>query len=204
MRINPTRQELLKLKKKLKTARAGHKLLKDKLDSLMREFLDRVHELRELRGQLEEELPSALLNFFQAQNLMGPKMIAGLFSHLPKIQLKQEEENLMGVKVERYELLNKEAVMTSPLGELAINSFLAEARERLQALFEDILKYAFLEQELRLLAEEIERTRRRVNVLEYVLIPEMVRVQKFISQKLEEGERFSRTILMKLKSQLLP
>lgn len=202
LKINPTRQELLKLKKRLKTARLGHKLLEDKLESLMQEFLKRIKLIKGLRKDLENKIPQVFFNFLWAQDLTGPKEINLLISHFPSALLETKEKNIMGVVIQEYRVANKEEILKSSLGSLSANSLLQKTYEMLHGLFDNLINYSLLEQELRSLASEIEQTRRRVNALEYMFIPEMERVKKYISQKLEENERFSRSTLMKLKTQL--
>jgi len=200
--INPTRQELLKLRKRLKTARSGHKLLKDKLESLMREFLERISRLKEQKEFLDEHLPILYKAFFKAQSELGKERAVSLLSHIPDARLGVKTENMMGVKGFEYALDNIKEISTAPFPRFASTADLDNAREESLQMLDALLDYASLEHQLRALAAEIERTRRRVNVLEYVFIPELLSTRKFITHKLEESERMSRTVLMKLKSQL--
>lgn len=197
-----TRQELLRLKKKAKTAKAGHKLLKDKRESLMREFLSRVARLKERRAHLQDRLPRYFSLFFTGQALMGPEVVTMLLASVPSARIRQEERNMMGVRGLSYELENKEDVLSWELPREAASREIEDATAEAEHILAELLEYASLEQQLRRLAEEIERTRRRVNALEHVVIPQIIRAQRKIAQKLEEAERLSRAVLMKLKSHL--
>ncbi len=198
-KINPTRQELLKLKKQLKVAESGHKLLKNKLDSLIQEFLMHVKKLQDLRKRIEEKIPGLLMDYLKAENNMGREEIGAMISHIPSAELEVEKKNIMGVKVEEYGFKNKEEIKNTGFGEVSLDYNIEKVKEKSYDLIDGILSYATLEQKIKLLAEEIESTRRRVNSLEHVYIPEIKETQKYITQKLEEKERFERTVLMKLK-----
>lgn len=200
--INPTRQELLKLRKKLKTAQLGHKLLRDKLESLMREFLNRISRLKNKKDNLEERLPLFYRAFFRAQAELGEDQALSLLSHIPSARLGVRIDNIMGAKGLEYKLDNLEEISSAPFSKMASTADMDEAREESINILADLMEYASIEQQLRSLAEEIEKTRRRVNVLEYIFIPELLRTKKIITHKLEESERMSRAVLMKLKSQL--
>lgn len=198
-KINPTRQELLKLKKQLKVAQSGHGLLKNKLDSLIQEFLSRVKELQKLRADIEDNIPGLLMSYLKAENNLGKKEIRALTAHIPEAELGIERKNIMGVKVEEYEFKNKKEVKETSFGKKIGDQNLKISLKKAHELVDSILEYATLEQKIKLLADEIEATRRRVNSLEHVYIPEIKEAQKYITQKLEEKERFERTVLMKLK-----
>jgi len=199
LKINPTRQELLKIKKRLKTAQSGHDLLKEKLDGLMQEFLANIKNLKSLRQNLEEKIPPALFDFFSSENRIGQKKMAGLISHLPLSEIDLLFFSVMGVKIRKGEVKNLEEIEKAKISLLSGDNSLYRSKKEISGSINDILNYANLTVKIRLLAEEIEKTRRRVNSLEYVYIPEMVRIKKYISQKLEERERFDRTVILKLK-----
>ncbi len=201
-KINPTRQELLRLKKQLKVAVSGHKLLKNKLDSLIQEFLTHVKKLQGLREKIENQTPGLLMSYLKAENNLGKSQIDALISQIPEAELGLERENIMGVRVEEYEFKNLEEIQKTPLSKKSGDSNLEKAQNKSYEILDSILKYATLEQKIKLLAAEIENTRRRVNSLEHVYIPEIKEAQKYITQKLEEKERFERTVLIKLKDQL--
>ncbi len=198
-KINPTRQELLRLKKQLKVAESGHELLKNKLDSLIREFLNHVKELQKLRKEIEETIPELLTDHLKAENNLGSNRLKAILSHIPRAEVEVEKKNIMGVEVEEYQFKNEEEVRKTPLGKKSGDHNLEKVKEKAGKISDSILKYATLEQKIKLLAEEIESVRRRVNSLEHVYIPEIQESQKYITQKLEEKERFERTVLMKLK-----
>ncbi len=195
-KISPTRQELLRLKKRLKTAKSGHRLLKNKLDSLVREFLLQIKELQKVRKEIDESLNDFFLNYISSEANLGKKEIEALLSHLPQREISLKKRNIMGVAVEEYFLLEKEDF---PLGHLSSDYSLRKAKEKAPDILEAIVNYATLEQKIRRLAGEIENTRRRVNSLEHIYIPNLEKSQKYIIQKLEESGRFERTVLMKLK-----
>lgn len=199
LKVNPTRQELLKIKKRLKTAKSGHGLLKEKLDGLMQEFLGNIKELKTARKNLEEKMSEIYLGFFASNNRIGKEKTETLISHLPRLEVDLSFYSVMGVKIRKIDVKNKEEVVSSKISEIATDYEMLKAKESASFLFDDIVNYANLTVKIRLLAEEIERTRRRVNSLEHIYIPEMERVKKYISQKLEERERFDRTVILKLK-----
>ena len=199
IKVNPTRQELLKVKKRLKTAESGHGLLKEKLDGLMQEFLANVKELKTSRESLDEKMSSVFSNFFLAKNRVGKNRIDALTSHFDKNQVNLSFYSVMGVSIRKIDVVNKEKVGDAKISSFSADAQLYRSKEELSKIEEDIIKYANLTIKIRLLAEEIEKTRRRVNSLEHIYIPEMKRVQKYISQKLEERERFDRTVILKLK-----
>ena len=196
--INTTRQELIKIKKRLKTARAGHKLLKDKLESLMREFLGMIHQLKTLQKEIREEVPLFYFLFFQANSQLSPDWTKKLFLTIPFAKLDKKNLNMMGVRSVEY----KATLDSYKIPVLASTYELDEAKEKSKDMLAVLMKYASLERQVRDLVQEIEKTRRRVNALEFIFIPELVNTQKFIFQKLEESDRMSRTILMKLKTML--
>ncbi len=202
-KTNATRQELLKLKKQLKVAQSGHKLLKNKLDSLIQEFLSRVKKLQALQKNINQQIPDFLISYLKAENNLGLPEINALICQTLQAELKVERKNIMGVKVEEYQFINKEEIKKTPFSRLRADYSLEISKNKAYNLIELLLEYATLEQKIKLLANEIEQTRRRVNSLEYVYIPEIQSSRKYIVQKLEEKERFERTVLMKLKDQLV-
>jgi V/A-type H+/Na+-transporting ATPase subunit D len=199
LKVNPTRQELLKIKKRLKTAKSGHALLKEKLDGLMQEFLGSIRELKRAREDLDLKITKAAFAFFKSSNRVGEKRIDTLIYHFPFADAKLKIYSVMGVKIRSVKIANEKEVRNTYLSALSADNELLEARENVLSFSDEIMKYANLTIKIRLMAEEIEKTRRRVNSLEHVYIPEMERVKKYISQKLEERERFDRTIILKLK-----
>jgi len=201
-KVNPTRQELLELKNRLKRARTGHKLLEDKLESLMQEFLGKIKQIGELREQVRRQIPKIYLSFMKAKNILGPNQTEEIVSSVPELQVLPKQENIVGVKTSYCEPQNKDQVLDIRFSNFPPNFFIKETHQLLEDIFEDLIKYARLEQEIRSLADEITTTRRRVNALEHVFIPQMEETQDYIAQKLEENERFERALLMKLKDQI--
>jgi len=203
IKVNPTRQELLELKKRLKKARTGHKLLEDKLENLVQGFLKKVKETKKLQDKIEGELPEIFEDFLKIQNILGKKEISNFLLGFPQAEIEMREKNTFGVKSQQFEVKNIEEILDKSLSFSPPSSFLKESHEKLKKVLEDLIRYASLEQEVKSIAEEIIATKRRVNALEYILIPEMVKTQKYIFQKLEEQERFTQSLLMKLKSYLV-
>ncbi len=199
LKVNPTRQELLKIKKRLKTAQSGHDLLKEKLDGLMQEFLGNIRELQKLREDLGERISPAFYHFLLSASKAGQEDTKNLISHLPFADVNLSFSNIMGVRIREGDIVNKEELKESKISLNSVDNNLYRSKESISAISDDIINYANLTIKIRLLAEEIEKTRRRVNSLEHVYIPEMKRVRKYISQKLEERERFDRTVILKLK-----
>ena len=204
--VNPTRQELTKLKTRLKTSIRGHKLLKDKRDELMKQFMDVVRENRALRTKVEESLMKAHGSFTVASAVMSSEaMQQALLYPKQSVELNMTFKNIMSVNVPEYEFKTKtdDPGEIYPYGFAATSGELDTAVDALAQVFQDMLKLAQIEKTSQLLAEEIEKTRRRVNALEYVKIPQMQEAIKYISMKLEENERANTIRLMKVKDMLL-
>ena len=204
--INPTRMELTRLKGRLKTAQRGHKLLKDKRDELMKQFMDVVRENRALRKRVEEGLMRAHGAFTVAAALMSPEMLEqSLLYPKQSVELDMTFENVMSVDVPRYQFhtASQEPGEIYPYGFAQTSGELDDAVDAMAQVLQDMLKLAEVEKTSQLLAEEIEKTRRRVNALEYVKIPEMQQNIKYITMKLDENERSNTIRLMKVKDMLL-
>ena len=204
--VNPTRQELTKLKTRLKTSIRGHKLLKDKRDELMKQFMDVVRENRALRTKVEESLMKAHASFTVASAVMSSEaMQQALLYPKQSVELNMTFKNVMSVNVPEYEFKTKtdDPGEIYPYGFAATSGELDTAVDALAQVFQDMLKLAQIEKTSQLLAEEIEKTRRRVNALEYVKIPQMQEAIKYISMKLEENERANTIRLMKVKDMIL-
>ena len=204
--VNPTRMELTRLKGRLKTARRGHKLLKDKRDELMKQFLEVVRENRALRAKVEAALMEAHGSFTVASALMSTQMLKqSLLYPKQSVELTMDFQNIMSVNVPEYHFKTKteDAGDVYPYGFAATSGALDDAVDALSGVFRDMLRLAEVEKTSQLLAEEIEKTRRRVNALEYVKIPQMEESIKYISMKLDEIERASTIRLMKVKDMLL-
>jgi len=204
--VNPTRMELTRLKGRLKTATRGHKLLKDKRDELMKQFLEIVRENRALRRKVEETLMRAHRSFTVASALMSSEILEqSLLYPKQSVELNMTFKNIMSVNVPVYAFKTKSDNPGEiyPYGFATTSGELDGAVEALADVFQDMLKLAEIEKTSQLLAEEIEKTRRRVNALEYVMIPQMKESIKYISMKLDENERAATIRLMKVKDMLL-
>lgn len=204
--VNPTRMELTRLKGRLKTAVRGHKLLKDKRDELMKQFLDVVRENRALRQKVEDALMQAHGSFTVASAVMSSEMLEqSLLYPKQAVELDMGFQNIMSVNVPVYHFKTKsdDAGEIYPYGFATTSGELDDAVDALANIFQDMLRLAQIEKTSQLLAEEIEKTRRRVNALEYVKIPQMQEAIKYISMKLDENERASTIRLMKVKDMLL-
>ncbi|HPO16974.1 MAG TPA: V-type ATP synthase subunit D [Candidatus Hydrogenedentes bacterium] len=200
--VNPTRMELLRLRKRLVVARRGHKLLKDKLDGLMKDFGAIAQEYKELRLAVDEELPQILKLFVLAEATSSRRITEdALELSQQDLQIVLQPKRLMGVQVPHLDIAfgasmgGYSLVHTSPELDQAISS--------LKSFLPKLLRMAELEETVRRMSFEIEKTRRRVNALEHTVIPRMVETIKFITTKLDEIERSTTTRLMKIKAQRL-
>lgn len=204
--VAATRMVLNQLKGRLTTARRGHKLLKDKRDELMRQFMDVVRKNKELRQKVEEGMTGAFASLTVASAIMSPEMLEqSLLYPRQSVELDMKFKNVMSVSVPEYTFRtkNNDPSEIYPYGFAQTSGELDDALEKLARVFEDMLELAQVEKTMQLLAEEIEKTRRRVNALEYVKIPQMQESIKYISMKLDENERSNTIRLMKVKDMLL-
>ena len=204
--INPTRMELTRLKGRLKTATRGHKLLKDKRDELMKQFLEIVRRNRELRQKVEAGLERANAAFTVAAALMSPEMLEqALLYPKQSVELDMTSKNIMSVNVPVYSFhtRNEDPTEIYPYGFAQTSGELDADLEALSQVFQDMLELAQVEKTMQLLAADIEKTRRRVNALEYVMIPQFQEKIRYISMKLDENERGNITRLMKVKEMVL-
>ena len=199
LRVNPTRMELTRLKKKLKTASRGHKLLKDKRDEMIRQFIELIRQNRELRLEVERLLQEAEANFVLSRAVMGEEALdEALMYSSRSIELEITSKSIMSVDVPVLKH-REEAAGRNPYGFLATTSELDVSIQNLSEVFTKMLELAELEKTIALLADEIEKTRRRVNALEYVMIPQFEETIKYIKMKLDENERASITRLLRMK-----
>ncbi|GIM29556.1 V-type ATP synthase subunit D [Clostridium polyendosporum] len=204
--VNPTRMELTKLKKRLSTATRGHKLLKDKQDELMRQFIILVKHNNELRKQVEEDLQSSLKDFVMARAVMSSEFLEEAIAY-PKEQISVEvgKKNIMSVNVPVMNFkrqLEGEEGSIYPYGFFSTSSELDDTISKLYGILPKLLELAEVEKSCQLMADEIEKTRRRVNALEYMTIPQLQETIKYIRMKLDENERGALTRLMKVKSMI--
>lgn len=204
--VNPTRMELTRLKGKLRTAQRGHKLLKDKRDELMKQFLKTVREVRTLRAEVEEELMTVHKSFTVASAIMSSEALEqALLYPKQSVELTMTFQNIMSVKVPSYNFQTKTKSDSDiyPYGFSATSGELDAAVDALGKVFQKLLKLAQIEKSAQLMAEEIEKTRRRVNALEYVVIPDTQATIRYITMKLDENDRATTTRLMKVKDMIL-
>lgn len=204
--VNPTRMELTKQKKKLATAVRGHKLLKDKRDELMRQFLDLVRENRALREKVEQGIAKANKDFVLARAGMEDEEVnAAFIAPAQNVSLEVEFKNVMSVEVPVFETKTRTADVNDiySYGYAFTSSDLDGAVSSLSDVFQDMLRLAEVEKSCQLMASEIEKTRRRVNALEHVMIPTAQENIKYIQMKLDENERSTQIRLMKVKDMML-
>ncbi|EJP6470896.1 V-type ATP synthase subunit D [Clostridium sporogenes] len=206
LNVNPTRMELTKLKKRLTTATRGHKLLKDKQDELMRRFIDMIKKNNELRKDVEKELEGSFKDFLMASAVMSPEFLEEAVAY-PKesISVDVKKQNIMSVNVPVFDFKRKlegDKGSIFPYGFANTSAELDGAIEKLYGIIPKLLELAKVEKACQLMADEIEKTRRRVNALEYMTIPQLEETIRFIQMKLDENERSTVTRLMKIKSMM--
>ncbi|MEM1484055.1 V-type ATP synthase subunit D [Oscillospiraceae bacterium PP1C4] len=204
--VNPTRMELTRLKRKLVTATRGHKLLKDKRDELMRQFLDLVRENKTLREKVEAGIVSANKNFVLARAGMPDEVLnVAMMAPMQEVYLETSERNVMSVEIPVFAYKTRTADVNNifSYGFAFTSSDLDGAIQSLSDILPDMLRLAECEKSCQLMAAEIEKTRRRVNALEHVMIPEMKDNIKYITMKLDENERSTQIRLMKVKDMML-
>jgi V/A-type H+-transporting ATPase subunit D len=206
LNVNPTRMELSKLKKRLATATRGHKLLKDKQDELMRRFIELVKYNNKLRAEVEEKLQGAFKDFLMASAAISPEFLEEAISY-PKesISLELSEKNIMSVNVPVMNFVRKlegDSGSIYPYGFYSTSSELDNSIEQLYLILPKLLELAEVEKSCQLMADEIEKTRRRVNALEYMTIPQLQETIKYIKMKLDENERGALSRLMKVKDMM--
>lgn len=206
MNVNPTRMMLTQLKRRLATATRGHKLLKDKRDELMKNFLELARENGRLRKEVEEELGAVYANFSVAAAIISNEAMEEALM-IPKqgVELQVSRRNIMSVDVPEFSFKTKAENPADifPYGFARTSGELDNAIVALSDLFPKLLELAAKEKQVQLLAAELEKTRRRVNALEYVMIPRLQVTIRYITMKLDENERGSQTRLMKVKDMML-
>lgn len=206
LNVNPTRMELTRLKARLKTATRGHKLLKDKQDELMRRFIELIKQNKKLRTEIEKELKEAFDEFLLASAVMSPELLEEAVA-FPKenISVDIKKKNVMSVHVPVMSFIRKlegDEGSIYPYGFATTSSELDDAIRKLYTIMPILLELAEVEKACQLMADEIEKTRRRVNALEYRTIPELQETIRFIRMKLDENERSTITRLMKVKDMI--
>lgn len=204
--VNPTRMELTNLKRKLVTARRGHKLLKDKRDELMRRFLDMVRENKELRREVEKAIMEANKHISVARSVMsGQALDVALMLPKQELSLDVKSKNVMSVNIPVFDIQMRSENESDAFsyGFTYTSGDLDIAVEHLSEVFKKMVRLAEVEKSCQMMSAEIEKTRRRVNALEHVLIPQYIDTIKYITMKLDENERSTTTRLMKVKDMMM-
>ena len=206
LNVNPTRMELSKLKKRLATSTRSHKLLKDKQDELMRQFINLVKYNNKLRKEVEDNLQGSLKDFVMASAVMSSEFLEeAIIYPKEKISVEVGEKNVMSVSVPVMNFkrqLEGDEGSIYPYGFANTSSELDDALAKLYGILPQLLELAEVEKSCQLMADEIESTRRRVNALEYMTIPQLQETIKYIRMRLDENERSATTRLMKVKSMI--
>ncbi len=201
LNVNPTRMELRRLKNRLKTAVRGHKLLKDKSDETIRQFMIYIKENKRLREELETKLSDSLRSFLLAGSVTTSQVLEEAVA-MPafNLELTTGEANIMSVMVPTIQVKEGDKTNLYPYSFAAVSAELDDSIKNLSDLIADLVHLAEVEKTCNMLADEIEKNRRRVNALEYVMIPQLEETIKYITMKLDENERAATTRLMKVKT----
>ena len=206
LNVNPTRMELSRLKIRLKTAVRGHKLLKDKQDELMRQFIDMIKKNKKLREKVEEMLQNSFKDFLLSRGVMSDEMLESAIAYpKEKIGVEVKKKNIMSVNVPQMTFVRENEGnqgMIYPYGYAQTSADLDDAIDGLNSVMDNLLELAEVEKACQLMADEVEKTRRRVNALEYMTIPQLQETIRFIQMKLDENDRGSITRLMKVKDMM--
>ncbi|MDE6614920.1 MAG: V-type ATP synthase subunit D [Clostridia bacterium] len=201
LQVNPTRMELKRLKARLKTAERGHKLLKDKSDEMIRRFMEYAKENKRLREQVESELSTALTTFIVAKAVSDEAVVQEAVAMPSKtLKLEMDSQNVMSVVVPVIKVQQSNSQDKYPYSFSSVTAELDSSIEVMGGMLERMVKLAEIEKTCNMLAIEIEKNRRRVNALEYVMIPQLQETIKFITMKLDENERSNIVRLVKVKS----
>lgn len=203
LNVNPTRMELRRLKIRLKTAVRGHKLLKDKADETVRQFMLFIYENKRLREEIESELSDALRAFMFARSVSDDAVLEeAIAMPVTSVELELSEKAVMSVSVPVIAVKRNEGHEKFPYAFSSVTAELDTSIEKLQTLLIKLVKLAEIEKTCNMLADDIEKNRRRVNALEYVMIPQIEETIKYITMKLDENERANTIRLMKIKDML--
>lgn len=204
LNVNPTRMALSGLKKSLDTAVKGHRLLKDKRDELMRQFLNTVREAKKLRQDLDNEILKSQMHLQAAAAVMGEKGLkTALLLHSSDLHIALKKKNVMSVILPQFEVEEMADADVLAFGFAMTSSDFESAVKILSRIRKDLIHLAELEKAIELMAGEIERTRRRVNALEYVIIPNYQETIRYIRMKLDENERANSIRLLKVKDMVI-
>ncbi len=206
LNVNPTRMELSNLKKKLASARRGHRLLKDKRDELMRQFMILIKENRRLRAEVEKGITEANKYMSVAGSVMQREILeTALLMPKQEVEISVDKKNTMSVEVpkfsSKFKTSNSNDIYSYGMAFTSID--LDGAVSALSSIFPKMIELAEIEKSCQLMADEIEKTRRRVNALEHIMIPDYEETIKFITMKLSENERSTTTSLLKVKDMVL-
>lgn len=200
LNVNPTRMELRILKTRLATAVKGHKLLKDKSDETIRQFMRYIRENKRIRDEIETEVTLSLRSFLLASAVNSAEVIEEAVAMPSRsVRLKSEVKNIMSVAAPSIQILEGESTDLYPYSFATVSGELDDSLKHLSDLLIKLVKLAEIEKTCNMLADEIEKNRRRVNALEYVVIPELEETIKYIKMKLDENERGNTIRLMKIK-----
>ena len=200
LNVNPTRMELKKLKARLQTATRGHKLLKDKSDEMIRRFTALIKENKRMRAELEAELSDCLGKFATACAFSSKEEIDKVFSMpVSNVSATFAVRDVMNVEVPSIEVSETKSDASFLYAFAEMTSEADYSVEKISRLVGKLLKLAEIEKTVAMLAVEIERNKRRVNALEYIMIPQIEETVKYIKSKLDENERAATTRLMKVK-----
>lgn len=203
LKVNPTRMELRKIKTRLKTAIRGHKLLKDKSDEMIRQFSKYIKENMQLRQEVESELKYLLKSFMLARSVTDNRVIEeAIVMPAATFKLECSKKNVMSAMVPSIKIVQNEASEIFPYSFISLTSEADFSIIKLTKLLPKLIKLAEVEKTCNMLADEIEKNKRRVNALEYVMIPQMEETIKYITMKLDEVERGNLIRLMKVKSMI--
>ncbi|MDE6189500.1 MAG: V-type ATP synthase subunit D [Clostridia bacterium] len=201
LQVNPTRMELKRLKVRLKTAQRGHKLLKDKSDEMIRRFMEFAKENKKIREEIEDELSLALKTFIVAKAVSDDAVVQEAVAMPSKtVKLEMDSQNVMGVEVPVISVKESSGEDKFPYSFSSVTAELDGSIEVLGGMLHKMVKLAQIEKTCNMLAIEIEKNRRRVNALEYVMIPQLEETIKFITMKLDENERSNIVRLVKVKT----
>ncbi|MGI6594067.1 MAG: V-type ATP synthase subunit D [Christensenellales bacterium] len=200
LNVNPTRMELRSLKNRLATAKRGHKLLKDKADEMVRQFMLLIRDNEKIRKEVESSIEKGLQSFLIASAINGPKIIEeAVLIPSSKVEINCLTQNIMSVEVPKINITKSIEKDLLSYSFITVSSDLDKSILSMNFLLPQLIKLAEIEKTCNMLAKEIERNRRRVNALEYVLIPELEETIKYITMKLDERERANIITLMKVK-----
>lgn len=203
MNVNPTRMEMKRLQSRLKTATRGHKLLKDKTDEMIRRFISVAEENKRLRAETEKELAEALASFTSARASDDSRVVEeAVLMPSTAVRLNCGKRKMMGIDVPQIEIEEQKAGDLYPYSFLSGTERLDGALRGLNVVLYKLIKLAETEKTCNMLADEIEKNKRRVNALENIMIPQLAETIKYIKMKLDESERSATVRLMKVKDMI--